>query len=146
MPSTRCFPTCGPLRSPDNGRPSVPPRLVIIHMSKPVSKTDEPSFEDAMQRLDEIVAGMEDGQLSLEEMISSYEDGVRLLKLCRQRIDGARRRVDLISADLEGGKASLTSFDDAADNDESAEDNVKTRSAARRRKTAEPEGGEIRLF
>ena len=115
-------------------------------MSKPSPKTDEPSFEDAMQRLDEIVAGMEDGQLSLEEMISSYEDGVRLLKLCRQRIDGARRRVDLISADLEGGKASLTPFDDEADNDESAEDTEKPRSAARRRKPAETEGGEIRLF
>lgn len=115
-------------------------------MSKPNPKSDEPSFEDAMQRLDEIVAGMEDGQLSLEEMISSYEDGVRLLKLCRQRIDGARRRVDVISADLEGGKASLSSFDDAVDNDESAEDTEKLRSPARRRKTAEPEGGEIRLF
>lgn len=115
-------------------------------MSKPISKTDEPSFEDAMQRLDDIVAGMEEGQLSLEEMISSYEDGVRLLKLCRQRIDGARRRVDLISADLEGGKATLTPFDDAADNDENAEDNEKPRSPARRRKPAENEGGEIRLF
>ncbi|MDI1314154.1 exodeoxyribonuclease VII small subunit [Prosthecobacter sp.] len=115
-------------------------------MSKPSPKSDEPSFEDAMQRLDEIVGGMEDGQLSLEEMISSYEDGVRLLKLCRQRIDGARRRVDLISADLEGGKASLTSFDDASDNDESAEDTEKLRPPARRRKTAETEGGEIRLF
>lgn len=115
-------------------------------MSKPSPKSEEPSFEDAMQRLDEIVGGMEDGQLSLEEMISSYEDGVRLLKLCRQRIDGARRRVDLISADLEGGKASLTSFDDASDNDESAEDTEKLRSPARRRKTAETEGGEIRLF
>jgi len=115
-------------------------------MSKPSTKSDEPSFEDAMQRLDEIVAGMEDGQLSLEEMISSYEDGVRLLKLCRQRIDGARRRVDLISADLEGGKAALTPFDDAADHDESAEDTEKLRSPARRRKPAEAEGGEIRLF
>lgn len=116
-------------------------------MSKPIPQTDEPSFEDAMQRLDEIVSGMEDGQLSLEEMISSYEDGVRLLKLCRQRIEGARRRVDLISADLEGGKASLTPFDDASVNDESAEDTEKLRSSpARRRKPAENEGGEIRLF
>jgi exodeoxyribonuclease VII small subunit len=140
------FPACGSLRSPDNGCPSVPPWRVIFRMSKPISKTDEPSFEDAMLRLDEIVAGMEDGQLSLEEMISNYEDGVRLLKLCRQRIDGARRRVDLISADLEGGKATLTPFDDAADSDENAEDAEKPRSPARRRNPAENEGGEIRLF
>jgi exodeoxyribonuclease VII small subunit len=116
-------------------------------MSKPSSPpTDEPSFEDAMQRLDDIVAGMEDSQLSLEEMISSYEEGVRLLKLCRQRIDGARRRVELISGDLEGGKASLTPFDDTATDEETAESAEKPRAQTRRRKTADTEGGEIRLF
>lgn len=115
-------------------------------MSKPTSaQTDEPSFEDAMQRLDEIVAGMEDSQLSLEEMISSYEEGVRLLKLCRKRIDGARRRVELISGDLEGGKTALAPFEDAAD-EESEEATEKPRSQTRRRKTADIEGGEIRLF
>jgi exodeoxyribonuclease VII small subunit len=81
----------------------------VTPMSKTSPKPDELSFEDAMQRLDEIVAGMEDSQPTLEEMISSYEEGVRLLKLCRQRIDGARRRVELISGDLEGGKAMLSS-------------------------------------
>ena len=37
--------------------PSAPPWRVTDTMSKPTPKTDEPSFEDAMQRLDEIVAG-----------------------------------------------------------------------------------------
>lgn len=99
-----------------------------------------------MQRLDEIVSGMEDSQLSLEEMISSYEEGVRLLKHCRQRIDGARRRVELISGDLEGGKATLTPFEDTAEGDDASETADKPRNQTRRRKTAETEGGEIRLF
>jgi len=116
-------------------------------MSKPTSAhTDEPSFEDAMSRLDEIVAGMEGDQPSLEEMISSYEEGVRLLKLCRQRIDGARRRVELISGDLEAGKASLTPFEDTPADEEAAETPEKNRPQSRRRKTSGPEGGEIRLF
>lgn len=99
-----------------------------------------------MQRLDELVAGMEDGELSLEEMISSYEDGVRLLKLCRQRIDGARRRVELISSDLEGEKATLAPFEDASDDEDASETTDKPRTPARRRKPADSEGGEIRLF
>lgn len=121
-------------------------------MSLPSQSTPEPSFEDAMQRLDEIVAGMEDSQLSLEEMISSYEEGVRLLKLCRHRIDGARRRVELISGDLEGGKAILTPFEGGVPEEENTEPAEKSRpaspSANRRRKApeAEPESGEIRLF
>jgi exodeoxyribonuclease VII small subunit len=115
-------------------------------MSKSPQPPAAPSFEDAMQRLDEIVAGMEDSQPSLEEMISNYEEGVRLLKLCRQRIEGARRRVELISGDLEGGKASLTPFEDVLADDESADSAEKTRSQLRRRKPADAAGEEIRLF
>jgi exodeoxyribonuclease VII small subunit len=116
-------------------------------MSKSSPKSDELSFEDAMQRLDEIVAGMEDGQPTLEEMISSYEEGVGLLKLCRQRIDGARRRVELISGDMEGGKVSLTPFEDGSMDEETEESSVKPRPQLRRRKTTDAEsGGEIRLF
>ncbi len=115
-------------------------------MSKTSPQTDEPSFEDALQRLDEIVAGMEEGQLSLESMIASYEEGVSLLKLCRNRIDGARRRVELISGDLEGGKASLTSFEAPQGDEDTAEFTEKSRHQPRRRKPADAEGGEIRLF
>lgn len=99
-----------------------------------------------MQRLDEIVAGMEEEQLSLEEMISSYEEGVRLLKFCRQRIDSARRRVELISSDLEGGKAGLTAFDEESADDAAPEAGEKSRNQPRRRKPSDAEGGEIRLF
>lgn len=115
-------------------------------MSKPSPKSDEPSFEDAMQRLEEIVVGMEDSMPSLEEMISQYEEGARLLKLCRQRIDGARRRIELISGDLEGGKAVLTSFDEASVDEDSSESADKTRTQNRRRKPADAGGEEIRLF
>ena len=100
-----------------------------------------------MQRLVEIVAGMEGGQSTLEEMISSYEEGVRLLKICRQRIDGARRRVEIISGDLEGGKAALAPFEASASDEETEESSVKPRPQLRRRKASESEGGgEIRLF
>lgn len=117
-------------------------------MSKSPPKSDEVSFEDAMQRLDEIVAEMEDAQPTLEDMISSYEEGVRLLKLCRQRIDGARRRVELISGDLDGSKASLTPFDGREGDADAPQPAEKNRPSARRRKPEEEaEGGtEIRLF
>ena len=127
---------------------ALPPALLAgtTFMSKPSHQPEEPSFEDAIQRLDEIVAGMEESQLSLEEMISSYEEGVRLLKLCRQRIDGARRRVEVISGDLEGGKASLAPFDSDSSEDSPLDTGDKSRSSTRRHKTADSEGGEIRLF
>ena len=104
----------------------------------------EPTFEQAMERLEEIVAGMEGERMALDEMVCSYEEGMRLLKVCRQRIDSARRRVEMIVAETEG-KAALAPFEPTAA-EESAEE--KTKPAARRRvKTeAEENSGDIRLF
>lgn len=109
------------------------------------SPTDqEPTFEQAMERLEEIVSGMEGERMALDEMVGSYEEGMRLLKVCRQRIDSARRRVDMIVADTEG-KVSLAPFEPAAV-EETAEE--KTKPAARRRVKTEAEEttGDIRLF
>lgn len=112
-------------------------------MSKAASQPQELSFEDAMSRLDEIVGAMETDRMPLEEMIRSYEEGIALLKNCRQRLDGARRRVELISADLESGKASTSSFDaDAAAEQDDA--STARQSPPKRRKASE--GDEIRLF
>jgi exodeoxyribonuclease VII small subunit len=121
-------------------------------MSEPNLPT-EPSFEQAMERLEEIVAGMEGERMPLDEMVGAYEEGMRLLKVCRQRIETARRRVEMIAVEGEG-KAALTAFDasgSAAGPDEAAEE--KTRQAGPRRRSApkpeaaeEDSGGEIRLF
>lgn len=100
------------------------------------------SFEQAMERLDEIVARMEVEKLPLEEMVASYEEGMQLLQSCRQRIEAARRRVELINAG-NGETASLTPFDPEAT---LAEEAPKTPA---RRKTAKPDiaaEGDIRLF
>lgn len=100
------------------------------------------SFEQAMDRLDEIVARMEVEKLPLEEMVASYEEGMQLLQSCRQRIEAARRRVELINAG-NGEGASLTAFDPET---AVAEEAPKTPA---RRKSAKPETGDsadIRLF
>jgi exodeoxyribonuclease VII small subunit len=75
------------------------------------TKTKEPSFEEAMESLESIVASLETGQLPLEDMVTAYERGVKMLRACRERLESARQRVELITADLEGrGKASLSEF------------------------------------
>jgi len=42
------------------------------------NKKKEKSFEDALKRLEEIVALLEKGGLSLEESLSLFEEGVNL--------------------------------------------------------------------
>lgn len=121
-------------------------------MPAPTSKPDEPSFEDAMERLESIVSAMEGERMPLEEMVQSYAEGARLLKQCRQRIEAARQRVELITADLEGtGKAVLSVFDESSA-EAAAEPAPKPRTGNARRTPAKPASDDdagdddIRLF
>jgi exodeoxyribonuclease VII small subunit len=111
-------------------------------MSLTIKQIQELSFEDAMSRLDAIVGAMETDRMPLEEMIRSYEEGITLLKNCRQRLESARRRVEMISADLESGKAAATPLDAAVDD---SEDNASPRQPSPKRRKAS-ENDEIRLF
>ena len=80
-------------------------------MAEKNRKPEDLSFEEAMEALESIVSSLETERLPLEEMITAYERGVKLLRTCRDRIETARQRVELITADLDGkGKATLSEF------------------------------------
>lgn len=80
-------------------------------MSDPQQPIEELGFEEAMQALDSLVSSLESGQLPLEDMVNAYERGMSLLRVCRARIDSARRRVEAINLNLEGKtQATLTEF------------------------------------
>lgn len=55
------------------------------------------TFEEAMERLKEIVANMEDGQLSLEESLSLFKEGMDLSAFCNHKLDDAERKVNVIT-------------------------------------------------
>lgn len=61
----------------------------------PAAKSPEqPSFEDALARLESIVDSMEQGQVPLAELISRYEDGCKLLQVCEARLKEAELKID----------------------------------------------------
>jgi exodeoxyribonuclease VII small subunit len=63
----------------------------------------EPSFEDAVRRLSEIVEKLEDGELPLEDSLKLFEEGVRLARTSLARLDAAERRVEeLLGIDEDG--------------------------------------------
>lgn len=53
-------------------------------------------YEDALAKLEEIVARMSQGDLPLDEMLKSFEEGIRLARLCTKKLDEAERRVQLL--------------------------------------------------
>ncbi|MCC6231943.1 MAG: exodeoxyribonuclease VII small subunit [Verrucomicrobiales bacterium] len=61
-------------------------------MSK-AAKATEPSFEDALGKLEAIVEAMEGGDLPLEQLLARYEEGARLVKFCQDRLSAAELRL-----------------------------------------------------
>ena len=50
-------------------------------------------FEEAMQRLQEIVGKLESGEVSLEEPMKLFEEGAKLSSQCYQLLDKAEQQV-----------------------------------------------------
>ena len=70
----------------------------------------EPGFEKALDKLEEIVQGLESGDLSLDEALKKYEEGVKLARLCTKKLDAVQRKVEILIKDGKGG-LSLAPFD-----------------------------------
>lgn len=62
----------------------------------------EKKFEEALERLEEIVKKMEEGDMTLEESLEAFEEGVRLSRFCSKKLDEAERKVEILLKDDEG--------------------------------------------
>ena len=55
------------------------------------------SFEQAIQRLEKIVAEMESTELPLDDVLRKYEEGTRLAQLCGQKLEEAEKKIELLA-------------------------------------------------
>ena len=60
------------------------------------------SYEQAMERLQKILAAMESGDMTLEESILAYETAVGLIRQCRALLDAADRRIEVLKEQADG--------------------------------------------
>lgn len=64
---------------------------------------EKQSFEQAMARLEEIVAELENGDISLENSIKSFEDGMVLARFCMDKLNQAEKKLLKLTKKDEGG-------------------------------------------
>lgn len=57
------------------------------------------TFEQAIQRLEEIVNALENNQISLEKSVELFQEGIQLTKLCNDKLDGIENKVAKILID-----------------------------------------------
>jgi exodeoxyribonuclease VII small subunit len=59
-------------------------------------------FEDALQRLEQIVDQLEAGNLALEESLKVFEEGVGLARRCAKYLEEAEKRIEVLTRDESG--------------------------------------------
>ena len=74
-----------------------------------VSEPEDPaeSFESSLQRLADLVAGLESGSLGLADSITAYERGVGILKRLHEELADAEERVKVLVRIDEQGRPVL---------------------------------------
>jgi exodeoxyribonuclease VII small subunit len=60
------------------------------------------TFEESLKQLEKIVDQLERGDLPLEESIRLFEDGVRLSTACKQELDAAEGKVQILMKERDG--------------------------------------------
>jgi exodeoxyribonuclease VII small subunit len=62
----------------------------------------EPTFEESLKRLEEIVVQLEGNALALDQSLAIFEEGVKLVRFCTGRLDDAERRIEILLSDKAG--------------------------------------------
>ena len=92
--------------------------------AEPVLARNGLTFEQAIQRLEKIVADMEAADLPLEDVLKKYEEGTGLVRFCSQKLEEAEKRIELLtkkadgSVGLEPFEAGQSETDDADEDNE----------------------------
>jgi exodeoxyribonuclease VII small subunit len=58
------------------------------------SKKKEPTFEEALEKLESLVASMESGDIPLAALVEKFEEGTKLVKTCEQRLKQAELKIE----------------------------------------------------
>ena len=88
--------------------------MAQAHESKDVK------YEEALKRLEKLVAELDRSELDLETRLKKFEEGTKLARVLLKRLDQAKKKVELL-VKTGAGDVALTPFDEEPSaHDESA--------------------------
>src|SRR5271167_3941724 len=73
--------------------------------AEPVLNKNGLTFEQAIERLENIVAVMERAELPLEDVLKKYEEGTRLVRFCSQKLEEAEKKIEVLTRKTDGSVA-----------------------------------------
>lgn len=79
-------------------------------------------FEGAFQKLEGIVAKLENEEISLDESLKLFEEGVTLSRFCHARLEEIEKKIETIVADSKGNPKTAPFRDEEDDIDDADEE------------------------
>ena len=61
------------------------------------AKISKMSFEEAMERLEEVVEILSSEKINLDSMMELYEEGTALKEFCGKRLEESKMKIEVIS-------------------------------------------------
>ena len=94
-----------------SGWKASPSRDIQMSMDD-AKKSEAPSFEESLAKLEQIARDLEEGDLGLDAALARYQEGVGRLRDCRKMLETAERKIELLLGVTDSGEAITAPFDD----------------------------------
>jgi len=62
----------------------------------------EISFEKAFETLEKTVEDLESGGFSLDMALKKYEEGIKMARLCQDKLDKAKSKIEVLMKEKDG--------------------------------------------
>ena len=59
------------------------------------------TYEEAMQKLEQIVSRLESGEATLDESLKLFEEGAKLAAFCSKALDAAEQKITTLAQEAE---------------------------------------------
>ncbi|HVX11210.1 MAG TPA: exodeoxyribonuclease VII small subunit [Pirellulales bacterium] len=103
-----------------------------------------PSFEQALDELEQIVHQLEEGDVGLAAGLEHYEKGIGLLKQCYALLERAERRIELLSGvDAAGNPITEPLADETMSLEEKSQNRARRRTKPKTKPVADDRADEV---
>lgn len=62
-----------------------------------MAKETQTSFEESVERLEQLIEAMEDGSAPLADLVAKYEEGTKLLRECQAQLQAAELKIEKLN-------------------------------------------------
>jgi len=80
----------------------------------------ELKYEEALKRLEKLVAELDRSELDLETRLKKFEEGTKLARVLLKKLDQAKKKVELL-VKTHVGDAALVPFEDGTNDDDAGD-------------------------